>query len=213
MTVGVDVAVAVNATQWACLAAAGVQWASTRAWHSYGAFDKNAIANLAGARAAGITSSDVYMFPCPGKDAGEQANSMLNSLQSSGSHFGKVWVDVEANPSKGCAWSGSEAGCVFLRALTATLLEGSVQVGYYASRHSWNQTVGLDCTIEGEYELPLWYPHYDHKPDSCSDFTPFGGWTKPSYKQWTDQAGTGAIAKCGVSVDTSASCGDDGAMR
>ena len=33
------------------------------------------------------------------------------------------------------------------------------------------------------------------------------GWTKPKYKQFTDKPGTDKIAACGVSVDTSASCG------
>ena len=209
MVVGVDVSVAVNATQWACLAAAGVQWAATRAWHSYGAFDNNSIGNLAGAHAANIAAVDVYLFPCPGKDAGEQANDMLSALQSS--KFGKVWIDVEYNPSRGCGWpSSGEDGCTFLRELTGTLLEGGVPVGYYASHHGWNKTVGLDCTIEGEYSLPLWYPHYDQRADSCSDFMPFGGWQTASYKQYTDKAGTDAIAKCGVSVDTSASCDSTG---
>ena len=207
MPLGIDLSMAATAAQWACLAAASVQWASVRAWHSFGSFDNNAIANLALANKAGIGSVDVYMFPCPGKDGAEQANALLLALQGNGSKFGRVWIDIETNPSTGCAWSGGGDGCSFLREVTGTLLQGGVQVGVYANHHGWNATVGLDCSIEGEYHLPLWYPHYDGHADTCSDFTPFGGWTTPAYKQYTDQGGTDPIRKCGVSVDTSTSCG------
>jgi hypothetical protein len=30
---------------------------------------------------------------------------------------------------------------------------------------------------------PLWYPHYDNNP-SYSDWSSFGGWTKPAIKQY-----------------------------
>ena len=43
--------------------------------------------------------------------------------------------------------------------------------------------------------MPLWYAHYDSKPD-FSDFTPFGGWSSPAYKQY---AGTTSV--CGMGVD------------
>ena len=201
--IGIDASVAINATSWACLAAASVEWTAVRAWHSYGAFDGNATANLDNAKAAGINNADVYMFPCPGKDGGEQANDLLNALQ--GKPYGKIWIDVEHNPSEGCAWDVSQ-GCVFLREVVAVLQQGGKQVGFYSSKHAWEATVGADCAIQGEYNLPLWYPHYDNST-TCDDFTAFGGWTKPKWKQFTDKPGTDKIAVCGVSVDTSASCG------
>ena len=41
------------------------------------------------------------------------------------------------------------------------------------------------CAVASD--LPLWYPHYQtpHDP-SFDDFTPFGGWTKPTIKQFWD---------------------------
>ena len=202
---GVDVSVAVNSTQWACLAAAGVSWASTRGWHSYGAFDGNAIGNLAGARAAGIASTDVYLFPCARKDAAEQVQDMLAGLQ--GSQFGRVWVDMEYNPSHDCGWSRDGTSCAFLREMVAVLQQSGVAVGVYSSHWGWNASVGLDCAVQGEYSLPLWYAHYDKRADTCSDFKPFAGWTQPFAKQFVDGPGTAAIARCGVSLDTSVGCG------
>ena len=198
-TLGVDVSVPINATTWQCFANAGVTWSAPRAWHSYGAFDNNSIANLKGAKAVGIPS-DVYLFPCPGKDAGEQAMDMLTGL--SGTTFGRVWIDVEDNPSKGC----DSDGCVFLREMVAVIQQQGVKVGFYANAHGWKTAVGDDCQIQGEYDLPLWYAHYDRNATTCADFTPFAGWTKPEMKQYTDKAGTPELAKCGVTVDTSVSC-------
>ena len=202
--VGVDVATAVSATQWSCLAAAGVQWMATRAWHSGGTADKTAIANLQGAHTAGIQSADVYFFPCPTKDAGEQASSMLAMLNGAAAHFGKIWIDVEPNPSPGCAWS-KDTGCVFLREAVATLQQAGVGVGFYSSKEDWEKTVGTECSIQGEYNLDLWYPHYDGQA-SCDDFVPFAGWTSAHAKQFSDKSGSPAIAKCGASVDTSTVC-------
>lgn len=44
-------------------------------------------------------------------------------------------------------------------------------------------------------DFPLWYAHYDGIP-SFSDFKPFGGWTKPTIKQYK-----GTSSLCGASVD------------
>ena len=105
MVLGVDVSTSVSPSQWACLAAANVSWTISRAWHSSGAFDKNAVGNLVGAQAAGIAANDVYLFPCRGRPTDVQANSMLTALR--GSSFGFVWIDVESNPSRECSWDQS----------------------------------------------------------------------------------------------------------
>lgn len=41
----------------------------------------------------------------------------------------------------------------------------------------------------------LWYAHYDNSA-SFSDFSPFGGWTKPAIKQYV-----GDTTLCGAGVD------------
>lgn len=49
----------------------GIAFASTRGYHSYGGIDANAVKSLTNIRAAGLLS-DIYMFPCRGKNATAQ---------------------------------------------------------------------------------------------------------------------------------------------
>ena len=57
---------------WVCAAKHNVSWGVVRAWHSYGAFDNNAIPSLEAGNAAGIQTLDVYLFPCPSKSGPDQ---------------------------------------------------------------------------------------------------------------------------------------------
>jgi hypothetical protein len=49
------------------------------------------------------------------------------------------------------------------------------------------------CTAASSH--PLWYSHYDNNP-SFADFQSFGGWSKPTMKQYQ-----GDTNLCGASVD------------
>jgi hypothetical protein len=51
-TYGMDIGAPVY--EWQCLKNNGIDFAIPRAWHSYGAFDTDSIANVNGAHAAGI---------------------------------------------------------------------------------------------------------------------------------------------------------------
>ena len=57
---------------------------------------------------------------------------------------------------------------------------GANRIGIYANNWSWNDVVG---GWTGLSKYPLWYAHYDGKPD-FTDFKKFGGFTKPSMKQY-----------------------------
>ena len=54
-----------------CLKDNGVSQVIIRAYHSYGAIDTTAQENILKANAAGL-ATDVYMFPCRGKDPSAQ---------------------------------------------------------------------------------------------------------------------------------------------
>ncbi len=86
-----------------CLKSHGVNFAIIRAWHSYGAFDNNAIQSIKNARQAGIANVDVYLFPCRGKPAADQAKGTIQGLGNA--DYGMIWVDFETNPSSGCSWA------------------------------------------------------------------------------------------------------------
>ena len=65
--------------------------------------------------------------------------------------------------------------------------------GVYASESQWSAIMGSSYTGGSGHQL--WYPHYDGSP-SFSDFRGFGGWTKPSIKQYVGDA-----KLCGADVD------------
>ena len=64
----------------------------------------------------------------------------------------------------------------------------------YSSSNEWNTIFGSTSFVYGN-ELPLWYAHYDNKPD-FSDFKSFGGWTTPHVKQYQ-----GDVQLCSTEVD------------
>lgn len=67
-----------------------------------------------------------------------------------------------------------------------------ISLGIYSSASQWSPIMGGSTKFSS---LPLWYAHYDSNP-SFSDFSPFGGWSKPAIKQY---AGTTSI--CSASID------------
>jgi GH25 family lysozyme M1 (1,4-beta-N-acetylmuramidase) len=67
-----------------------------------------------------------------------------------------------------------------------------INLGIYSSASQWKPIMGDSHDFAN---LPLWYAHYDNNP-SYSDFTSFGGWTKPNVKQYM-----GTTAICSASVD------------
>jgi len=151
--------------------------------------------------AGGFQYVDVYLFPCYscGNAAG-QVTSMVTSLGNSGcghttgtqsgGQWGQVWLDIEGTSY----WSTSTANNQnFFNGLKSGCTSANVKCGVYTSASQWNPIMGSSFT--GGSSLPLWYAHYDNNP-SFSDFSPFGGWTKPSMKQYA-----GDVTVCGADLD------------
>ncbi len=55
-----------------------------------------------------------------------------------------------------------------------------ISVGIYSSSSQWSPIMGGTSQFKS---LPLWYAHWDAKL-TMSDFSSFGGWTKPAMKQY-----------------------------
>jgi GH25 family lysozyme M1 (1,4-beta-N-acetylmuramidase) len=90
-------------------------------------------------------------------------------------------------------WSSTASNNVNF--LTSMVNEGKAKgysIGIYSSASQWNPIMGGSTKFAS---YPLWYAHYDGKA-SFSDFSAFGGWTKPAIKQY---AGTTSI--CSASID------------
>jgi GH25 family lysozyme M1 (1,4-beta-N-acetylmuramidase) len=188
-TYGVDYSTLFKTSQIACLKQADKAFAVPRGYCSYGALDPNIKENLANAWAGGMTHVDLYMFPCFScNNPAEQAKALVSGL--SGHKYGMIWIDIEIYK-----WSTNfNENRNFILELIKQLVTEKASIGIYTNYHNWVNIVGLDWQEIKAY--PLWYAHYDNNP-SFSDFTSFGGWTKPSIKQYK---GTTTLCEGGVDL-------------
>ncbi len=146
---------------------------------------------------------------------------MLSYLQSHGIHnggsgsgtYGTVWLDIEGPQY----WGSESTNQAFFSALASELKSKGQNVGVYTSASQWEPIMG---SFTGGSSFPLWsvsmmmillllfffffffflvsscrYAHYDNNP-SFSDFSPFGGWSKPAMKQFNGDA-----SLCGAGID------------
>jgi len=189
-TYGVDVSSYVSESAFSCLRSNGFSFAVVRCWESTGHADPNCPGTVSNAWAAGLAHVDVYFFPCYfcGNAAG-QVKSAVSFLHSHGTKFGMLWFDIEGPQY----WSSSQsANAQFMQSLLSEAANQGIHIGIYTSASQWLPIMG---SYRGGASHPLWYAHYDDKP-SFGDFSPFGGWTKPSVKQYVGDA-----TVCGAGID------------
>lgn len=192
---GLDLAGSFSVANFQCIKNAGYSYVIIRGFRSTGVLDPAATQSLTNAKSAGL-ATDMYMFPCRGKSATTQVDEMMNGINAG--LYGSVWIDVETNPSSACTWSGHDAAsnCQFLTDIVNRVKSRGKSVGIYSSANMWQTIFGSKTacsTIGAGYNL--WYAHYDNVA-SFSDFSAFGGWTKPSMKQFA-----GDTTVCGLDVD------------
>lgn len=188
---GVDVSQATSTTGFHCLVNNGFSFAITRGYRSSGSVDPNGPQNVKNARAGGVKYVDFYMFPCPTcGGVAEQAKTAVNNMRNQGANFGMMWLDIEGPQY----WhSSKDTNRQTMNSLLSGAAASGAHIGIYSSKYMWESLFGTGFTAGGNY--PLWYAHYDNKP-SFSDFVPFGGFSKPAVKQFSDQGGL-----CGVGYD------------
>eukprot|EP01029_Cantina_marsupialis_P005878 TRINITY_DN16379_c0_g1_i1.p1 TRINITY_DN16379_c0_g1~~TRINITY_DN16379_c0_g1_i1.p1 ORF type:complete len:213 (-),score=41.38 TRINITY_DN16379_c0_g1_i1:771-1409(-) len=190
-TFGIDISQYTSESALRCLHNKGNKFAIVRAYQSTGHVDRNAVANIKNAHAAGFEYVDAYIFPSihHGGNATRQAYETLHNLRTNGAKFGMIWLDVEGTQY----WTSSKTtNARFISDLAYAFKKMGAHVGMYTSRYQWQDIAGSSTCC---HSLPLWYPHYDHLA-SFSDFRSFGGWTKPAIKQFA-----GSTMECGVGVD------------
>lgn len=191
---GVDLFAPTSVATFNCMKNSGNSFAIIRAFRSSGILDTNAAANLQNARAAGL-STEIYMFPCRGKDPNSQVSTLMSGI--SANLYSTVWIDVETNPSSGCSWSGYSAtsNCDFLMALINGVAAQGKSVGVYSSLSMWQTIFGSSSACTAAAKAPLWYAHYDNV-QAFSDFKAFAGWSAPKMKQFA-----GDLTLCSTDVD------------
>jgi GH25 family lysozyme M1 (1,4-beta-N-acetylmuramidase) len=191
---GVDVSQPFSSATYQCMKNNGMTFAVIRGYCSYGGIDSHAVAGLTAAKSVGLIT-DIYMFPCRSKSATAQVNEMMAGI--SNNLFGMVWLDIETNPSTGCSWSGhdSASNCAYVQELISAIKAKGKNPGIYSSLYMWETIFGSRSACPSVASQPLWYAHYDNNP-SFSDFSSFGGWSKPNVKQYQ-----GDTTLCGAGVD------------
>lgn len=179
-----------------------------RAYRSIGAIDPNIKTNLKNAQDAGIFFTDIYMFPCRGKSPVDQVGELIDYLN--GTDYNYLWVNVETNPSPGCSWAAATPAdnCVYLDQLVSEISRRGKAPGIFTSSSMWSQIMGSTGACQKFKTLPLWFAHYD-KTQSFDDFVPFGGWTKPNYKQYE---GGAPACGTGVNLDWYPQCSGEGCL-
>lgn len=90
-----------------------IKFVVARGYYSSGSIDKNVVQSLTNIKAAGL-EADTYLFPCAGKSPIDQSNELINGIPSG--LYGRIWIDVETNPSPGCSWKDHtfEQNCQFV---------------------------------------------------------------------------------------------------
>lgn len=192
---GVDVSQPFSTTVYQCMKQNGMTYVIIRGYCSFGGVDSHAVTGLQNAKAAGLIT-DVYFFPCTGKKSpATQVAEMFAAIPSN--LYGMIWIDVETNTSPGCGWEqhSHEDNCKFLIELINAIKSHGKVPAIYASAYMWQNIMGSRTACPAAASQQLWYPHYDGNP-SFADFSAFGGWTKPTIKQYT-----GTSSFCGGSVD------------
>lgn len=193
---GVDVSASVSSSTFSCLKSSGFgTFAIPRGYQSTGKVDPNVCSNLNNAKSGGFGYRDVYLFPCPtcSASASSQMSSLVSYIKSNcaSAWSGRVWLDVEGSQY----WLGSTSSNQnWYKALVDSCSSAGTNCGVYSSSSQWSAIFGSTSFSYGS-NLPLWYAHYDGKA-SFSDFSPFGGWSKPYAKQYN-----GDKTVCGVGID------------
>lgn len=198
---GLDLYAYTSVSTFACMANAGKSYLILRGFRSTGLPDTNACLNARNAVAAGYKpkSIDVYIFPCPlcASTPAQQISDLMAAMrQCSSSWSGRVWLDIEGG---GQYWSKSfKTNYAFFTGLVDACKAQVGNCGVYSNADEWSSVLGsVAKTYSKAVALPVWYPRYLYNQSpSLSDFTPFGGWTKPYAKQYVGDA-----TVCGVDVD------------
>eukprot|EP00040_Diaphanoeca_grandis_P039070 m.258091 g.258091 ORF g.258091 m.258091 type:complete len:242 (-) comp36094_c0_seq1:267-992(-) len=191
---GVDVSEPYGSAAFSCLHAANLRFAIVRCYESVGRVDPNCAGTVNNAHAGGMERVDAYMFPCPkcGNAAG-QVGSLYNYFVANKVRVETVWLDIEGSQY----WLGNAASNqAFYTDLVDACEKIGLKIGVYSSLNNWETIFGSRSFSKGSNH-PLWYAHYDGVPE-FSDFSSFGGWGSPTFKQFSD-----AGSKCGVSYDIS----------
>ncbi|KAL4463519.1 hypothetical protein ABPG72_014922 [Tetrahymena utriculariae] len=145
-----------------CLKSNGVQFFIVRGYQSYDAVDSGNVATIQNIKSACLIT-DIYHFPYVGKvSIADQVQATVNTF---GSLYGTVYIDVETNPSSGCGrTSNISTNCQFLKDIVAAYKSHGKLQGIYSSQYQWTSIFGAAGNCPYFTNFPIWYAHYDNSP-------------------------------------------------
>ena len=111
-----------------------VEWASVRAYESFGSTDGNAPQSIINARAAGIKHVSAYIFPCVScGNGGKQVNDTVYLLNKRGATPDMYWYDVERYK-----WSSNIASNqAFIEDMIKESKNLGIKAGIYTNYYNW----------------------------------------------------------------------------
>ncbi|KAI8143633.1 glycoside hydrolase superfamily [Fennellomyces sp. T-0311] len=197
---GVDCSALTSTSAFQCVKNYGYDHAIVRcymeAWGNNpgGKVDSNCYQNYLNAKAGGFTSVDIYMFPCTGRSTckapATQLQEIINYVGANKMIVGRLWLDVERDTAAG-NWPSTSGAQTTLKQFKTALDNSGWKWGVYSSKSQWTSITGSASWVL-DSSVPLWYAHWDEALN-FADFSAFGGWTKPTIKQYAgDQSFCGA---------------------
>merc|ERR1712000_75492 len=143
-----------------------------------------------------VANVDVYIFPDTSYSASSEITSYITDLINDGVlTTNMVWMDIEGSEYWSSSCSDNQNWLKEAIDTVNSLYKGcglSTCVGIYSSESQWSPIM-RNTSMFSSYQL--WWAYYNGGA-TFSDFTPFGGWTKPNIKQYK-----GTTYTCSTAID------------
>uniref|UniRef100_A0A914KVS2 Candidate secreted effector n=1 Tax=Meloidogyne incognita TaxID=6306 RepID=A0A914KVS2_MELIC len=166
-------------------------------YYETGKVSLNAELNIINARAAGIENVDIYFSPCikPSSaselvcgDARESIIFVLDHLNKNNAKFGRFWLYIygltDCNQYDGWNEDNKTKNIEYIDEMVNTLKERNQPFGFFTNKYNWHEITGNTRKYNN---TPLLYYNVDQK-DNFDDYNeygyPFGGWEKPTIKEY-----------------------------
>ncbi|VDL76652.1 unnamed protein product [Nippostrongylus brasiliensis] len=193
-----DTYMTVTFSQFKCLKNIGFKVAFVRGYSDTqgGRVDYDVAANVQNATAAGL-GAEVYMEPAPTstKPGGTQLDELYYMLKNNNIILRSIWLKV-STPQ---IWTTNKnTNVAYMNSVLVRAMQYGISVGIYTSSYDWSQITG-GATVNN---VMLWYWNVNGQgvggetPANYHDFSPFGGWSAPSVKQYAQDLYT-----CGTYIN------------
>ena len=177
---GVDISTYHSVSQLECMVNNGFTFLIPRCWCSDASYDSNCLSSTNNGYHTGMFRVDSFFFYCfSSGNGGGQVSTFWSQATGEGVWVTRIWFDIEGE------WSSSySTNQAFLMDMVEQARSIGIVYGIYCNYNYWTYFFGYDYVFPYNYEIPLWFAHYNDDP-SFASFDAFGGWTWPKIKQYS----------------------------